>query len=483
MINWYKCYGQKWGKEVSAETIAHPAKFSRLLIKRIYELALEKGWLKSGDTVLDCFAGTGLGAIDALFHGLNWIGNELEWDFIDIGNGVECTGITKKDWERFYGRWDKANRKDGRYWCPECLGQLKADVIDDRNGTQPSLFNAYKIATYVRNSGQKPHTHPHYYKGNLDRFRRFARDGAQAVLMQGDSRKLVEIVSQVRGIVSSPPYIDSLNSKHHGIDFSKTKLDYPGRVLHDKRIDMQNKHHQDRRYGDESGQMGAMREGNFDATISSPMLAGNSGGRGEKSRKGIDEALFERHSGGMVGGVGVDERNMGSMRPGDIDAVISSPPFQQSVGSDTPEKRGGLLANDPKRRKDKNLTGSYGDSEGQLAIAQKDTFWSASHLILEQCFHILAPGKVSIWVLKNFVRDGEIVNFSSQWQRLCEAVGFEHELTIRAWLVEEEAVQLDFDQNVITTKKSKKSFFRRLQEQKGLPPIDWEIVLVMKKPL
>jgi hypothetical protein len=47
--------------------------------------------------------------------------------------------------------------------------------------------------------------------------------------------------------------------------------------------------------------------------------------------------------------------------------VVGSPPFAGSVGSDDPQKRGGLLVSDPKRAGDVNLTGSYGTSEGQLA--------------------------------------------------------------------------------------------------------------------
>jgi len=50
--DWYGLYGEGWGSEIVPEAFSHPAKFSRGLIRRIYEHALEEGWLSEGDTVL-----------------------------------------------------------------------------------------------------------------------------------------------------------------------------------------------------------------------------------------------------------------------------------------------------------------------------------------------------------------------------------------------------------------------------------------------
>jgi len=55
------------------------------LIRRIYEYALERGYLREGDTVLDPFAGVALGGLDAMFHGLHFIGCELEDKFVQLG--------------------------------------------------------------------------------------------------------------------------------------------------------------------------------------------------------------------------------------------------------------------------------------------------------------------------------------------------------------------------------------------------------------
>lgn len=502
---------------------------------------------------------------------MNWLGSELEQKFVDIGAGVDCTGISKADWVRFYRRWAKVNYSDGRHWCPHCLAA--AWLVSDASPQLDLFDDAARSASYVRNSGQIPFTRPHRYQGNLERFRRYARDGAQAVLLQGDSRRLVEIVGWAGGVVGSPVYAG--NGKN---------------VIGSKGID---KHKQGSgcfrgNYGNTEGQLGAMPEGNPAAIIASSPFAGNSGGRGQASRDGIDPALFERHSGGMIGGMGDRPENLGNLKHGDAQAVIgSSPyatndkhdytseqrdkrtngkgsfrgfyghaegqlaklpegnpaavigssPFAGSVGSDDPVSRGGLLKSDPKRANDKNLTGSYGQTEGQLGAMKggfeaaissppygngtvvdrngidpatlgshgpnsqaltmngygqtagqldaepRETFWQAARQIIEQCYQLLPSGGVAIWVCKNFVRDHKRVPFCDQWRALCEAVGFEHLETIRAWQVKHDGDQVKFGGEIKAIKTEKKSFFRRNHEKKYPHlSIDWEEVICLRKP-
>lgn len=67
----------------------------------------------------------------------------------------------------------------------------------------------------------------------------------------------------------------------------------------------------------------------------------------------------------LGGGYGDEPAQLAEMREGDLAAAISSPPFEDAVGSDDPDKRGGLYR-DPKRRGDRSLTGTYGETPGQL---------------------------------------------------------------------------------------------------------------------
>jgi hypothetical protein len=94
-----------------------------------------------------------------------------------------------------------------------------------------------------------------------------------------------------------------------------------------------------------------------------------------------------------------------------------------------------------------------------------ETFWSASRAILEELYQVLAPGAHAVFVCKAFVRNGAIVDFPGQWAMLCQAVGFRWLHDHHALLTEEYATPGGFEEDR-TLKSSRKSFFRRLHEQK-----------------
>jgi len=124
----------------------------------------------------------------------------------------------------------------------------------------------------------------------------------------------------------------------------------------------------------------------------------------------------------------------------------------------------------------------YGVTEGQLGQESGDTFWGAARAILLQCYAVLAPGGVAIFVTKRFVRDGKIVQFSQQWADLCQSCGFELIEWIRAWLVEEQGTQYDLMGETHTKTVKRFSFFRRLHAQKYPHlAIEWEDVLIFRK--
>lgn len=82
---WPGLYGESWKGLICDEAFAHPAKFSRALIRRIYDHVVEEGWATKGCSVVDPFGGVALGAFDAMRHGLNWYGCELEMKFVGLG--------------------------------------------------------------------------------------------------------------------------------------------------------------------------------------------------------------------------------------------------------------------------------------------------------------------------------------------------------------------------------------------------------------
>ncbi len=83
---WRDLYTRQWADLITPAAREHPAKYARLLIKKIYNHAFDEGWIEKGDYVLDPFAGVALGAVDAMAYGLNWTGVEIEQQWVSAGN-------------------------------------------------------------------------------------------------------------------------------------------------------------------------------------------------------------------------------------------------------------------------------------------------------------------------------------------------------------------------------------------------------------
>jgi hypothetical protein len=128
---------------------------------------------------------------------------------------------------------------------------------------------------------------------------------------------------------------------------------------------------------------------------------------------------------------------------------------------------------------DKDATDSIA-CEGQPG--GPDTFWHASKEILQQVFSALKPNGHAIWVVKDYVRNGQIVPFSQQWKTLCEHVGFVTLHEHHALLVEHHGTQEGLFGEATEHRTERKSFFRRLHEKRRPDlAIDFEVVLCMVK--
>lgn len=540
--NWYGCYRDGWADLIVPESFAHPAKYSRSLIQRIYQHAREEGWLPVGSTVVDPFGGVALGAFDAMSLGCTWLGVELEPRFTIMANGMDCPGISKAQWVRFFGRWSKGGA------CPTCESEAARVIPHDQGG----LFGSMS-ASYVRNSGRIPETGAHRFKGNLEIWREKRLPGT-ARLVQGDSRNLSAVVAEADCVVSSPPFSTSLagNQSESGVlgqmqrGENKTSGGRFGKSL-------------DGDYGTSPGQLGALlaTDRGFDQAISSPPYAniaprndkdyeeskltdakqgltaaratwghnrGSSGQQGyghdtpgqmeglPATDKGFDAAIgsppfAESLASGGKGHKGVvpphdttghvfleygnSDGQLGAMRDraGGVDGVVSSPPYEgmllQAGGDNVAAgrrrlKQSGNWSNDLTDNQNKG----YGQTEGQLGGDSGDNFWQAAKEILTQTYNILRPGGHACWVVKAFVRNKRVVDFPDQWRRLCESVGFRTLHLHRAWLVEVNGYQERLDGGEADrVGVERKSFFRRLSERRGSPRIDFEIVLCMEKPV
>lgn len=122
----------------------------------------------------------------------------------------------------------------------------------------------------------------------------------------------------------------------------------------------------------------------------------------------------------------------------------------------------------------------YGHSEGQIEGTKPENYWQAMVQVYAQMFLALKPGGYAAIVVKNYVRNRQIVDLCGDTVRLLEHCGFTMVERVHAMLVEQ-SHHHDLFGGIQTTKRQKKSFFRRIAEAKGSPAVDWEEVIFVKK--
>ena len=368
--------------------------------------------------IADPFGGVGLGGVIAAYRGLRWLGVELEPRFV---------ALAEENFALHAGRWE--------------------------NGGLP-----------------------------------------RPTILQGDSRRFAEIVGQCAGIVTSPPYADTdiaakRTGTSYGSDFSRTGKS--PRALGE----MQNE-----RYAATPGQIGQLKAGDLDAILTSPPYAASVP---EKSSTGINidkqwetyraqgggmslekfRAQQERHSHGY----GQTPGNIGNLPDKGLDGIVTSPPWEDYHSNILPRAEdghdGGAVATFNRTGKwpERRAVGmNYGKADGQIGNDSGGTYWQAVAEVYRQCLLALKPGGVLACVVKGYVKAGKLVPLPDQTHDLLLHIGFEPLERVRALLVKETTTAGLFGEK--TTRKERKSFFRRLAEKKGSPPIDWEDVLFLRRP-
>lgn len=468
---WHGLYNESWQGEIVPEAFSHPAKYSRGMIRQIYRHMIERGYITPGDHIVDPFGGVGLGALDAMRHGLHWHGCELEPKFYRLGQGMDCPGFDKAYWKQYQQR--------GRKWyelniCPDCAALL------DANNKKLPLHH-----WFGRASRSIPCTPAHRYSGNIERWTGKHGIKGTAVLHQGDSRQLSQVIGAAGGCVSSPPFLET---NTNGRQFGASQV-VSRNPEHNWVKSWENGERQEDRstYGSTPGQLGSMPAGDFaaalDGCISSPPYGDAVSGQGEGTgARTINDWSKQWGANGKNSSqpeYGRTPGNLGNLR---MDAAVSSPPFQDPRavnGRDIERTR-----RDFKIGVSNIGQNEYGDTEGQLGQEQGASFWTAARDIVAQVYEVLKPGGYAAWVCGDFVRNKKRVNFGQQWLELCTAVGFEPVEWIVCWKTEHHGTQLDIFGNGHAKQVDRVSFFRRLANEKNPDnAILNEDVIIVRKPL
>jgi len=456
---WHGCYNDSWQGIIVDEAFAHPAKFARGLIRRIYQHMLDSGYIARGDSIVDPFGGVGLGGLDAMTFGLHYTGCELEPKFVALGN--RNLSKWRRDLAMLNGTLGTARlvQGDSRRLVEVVGGGMAASVSSPPYDSNTVHSDSRAEERHKENGGLVGRWGTH----------------AGRVMAQGDyGHTPGQLGSMPSGdyaaAVSSPPYTTGERGHPSLGSVNRDEWGSDGRDIAARRG-------LSAEYGNTAGQLADMPEGQFTAAVSSPPYADAIDGSGEGPGARHDPIYHNgdnAYKQSSANSYGDTPGNLGGMAGDGFEAAVASPPFEESIASDA---RVGAAAGYTGHKLDR-----YGYSTGQLGEQSGSTFWAAARVIVEQTYAVLKPGGYAAWVCKDFVRKGQRVPFSDQWEALCAAVGFVPVERIHALLVADHGEQLDIFGGATARRKERKSFFRRLAEKNGSPRIDHEDVIIMRKP-
>jgi DNA modification methylase len=504
MITWHGCYDQSWRGLMTAEAFAHPAKFAPGLIDRIYQHGFNMGWWYRGSTIGDPFGGVAGGGIYAGYHGLGWVGVELEERFVTLGNAN--LELHRAKWVALgvpVGRIRLVqgdSRKFSDHFITDAIvtSPPYADSIDRPSGIDATKFaqqrfgpNTQALAgTYGSADGQIGSlrggpvdavlTSPPYNPGDKadgtgaerdprgDRMRGCFRSSEAYGKTPGQIGRLAG--GGVDAVLTSPPYSDGLG---HGGGRPIHQPGRPGDVTLQGQKDG---------YGATAGQIGELTNGSIDAVITSPPYADTplTGERNFKSRFQPDEKSAAANA---REGYGKTPGQISNLSGQFVDAVVTSPPYE-GIRQDGAGINADASSASP-------TFGSYSEGQTDQWRTQRDqvnignqageTYWQAMHQVYRQCGLAMKPGGVMAVVVKDYVKDKQRVPLCDQTLRLLVHLGFEPVVRVHAMLVKETRSDCLFGGPEHVKRTERKSFFRRLAEKKGSPRIDWEEVLVVRK--
>lgn len=312
----------------------------------------------------------------------------------------------------------------------------------------------------------------------------------QPVILQGDSRRLSQVLREADLICTSPPYSDIEQSgvtrglKAHGTGLTGKEACFG-------------------EYGTSPGQIGNLKSGDLEAVIDgcvmSPPYADVALGQTKKSFLKHAEIQIKKGSKrtwgiSFIDNYGTHPAQIGNLKAGEVGAVVTSPPWENSHQENSwsedyrnkfiekaEQKHGkGKVKSIFTKHSREISNDAYGQTEGQIGKESSDTYWQACRDVYASCYQMLKPGGVIMIVVKSYVKGGKRVPLPMQTLKLLIHLGFKPLERIKAMLVEETVTQGLFGDIKKVTER--KSFFRRLHEKKYPNlKINFEEILVCKK--
>jgi len=291
-----------------------------------------------------------------------------------------------------------------------------APLPSARRDESRRLRGVHLLAPFLQSEGGTPD------RSRAERStRRSTRPRAGNKSANGYGKRRAAIVDEgriVRGGSVSPPYNPPMSQDHNG---SRAKA----------------RHYSERtgafvKYGNAEGQLEGMSMDGFEAAVSSPPYSAmqvEKNARASTARSSTKPTEIGRrsdlravlsHAGTALAGYGILTATSPTCRRASLKRRSAVRHTRTAIRTIRRLERfhdhhEPLHANDIQRE---------AEYVQQMVNSPMRRLLLAARAIVEQVYLALAPGGHAVWVVKNYVKNKQIVPFSDQWRALCEAVGF-----------------------------------------------------------
>jgi DNA modification methylase len=296
----------------------------------------------------------------------------------------------------------------------------------------------------------------------------------------------------VDAIVTSPPYSEGIGHAQGELGKRQTEEE---KLRYSWRIELAKKYRE--QWSEEN--IAILPHGEIDAVITSPPYEASISPGKENfawlGKRGFDpkemelmrKTDFKRYREiRKKSGYSENKENIGNLSHGNIDAILTSPPYEATLGfkqgggskkaisfveehKSLQIKRSGLIA------VEKNLPYPYSTSEKQIGNLSEETYLSAMLKVYRECWMVLKPNGLMILVLKNFIRNYEVVDLVEDTIKLCQAVGFKLRRRIHHILNTKSFWRINY------AKQWEKKFGKPFPEEKFASVYNYETILVFEK--
>jgi len=160
--------------------------------------------------------------------------------------------------------------------------------------------------------------------------------------------------------------------------------------------------------GDNPSNIGNLKYGEIDAVVSSPPYQQDSELHGESHEKGREDGVRPRSP--------------------FVDAVVTSPPYENQVHRNSDAgKEDELKALGPSHYVDSSqpvAAARYDPSENNIGNLKSTSYLEAMLQVYGQCHKVLRDGGIMVLVTKDFIRDQKRIDLAGDTIKLCEEAGF-----------------------------------------------------------